>query len=278
MKSLKRLTIILPRHKLIQLENGAAMVPHRLFIRLKLSDSRRAFQCRVPSKFTEGSLSMHLDTRLSLIASLVRKGSRVADIGTDHAYLPAFLVERGICPSAIASDVRRGPADRASQTVSGAGLSGRISVRLGNGLQPVLPGEADDIVIAGMGGETIASILDGAPWIKDARYRLILQPMTKPEILREYLLTHDCTLTEEHVAYNGDHSYLVICAGYDPAAAASQRNRPAVYYRGILDKEEGRAYLAKLYRRLRLVADAQRRAGRILEAEKLEAIGAAVIA
>lgn len=215
---------------------------------------------------------MHLDSRLSLIASLVRKGSRVADIGTDHAYLPVFLVEQGIIPSAIASDIRQGPADRALKTVADAKLAGRISVRLGNGLSTVSPQETDDIVIAGMGGETIASILNDAPWTKDAPYRFILQPMTKPEVLREFLLNAGYALTEEHIAYNNHHPYLVLCAEYCPDTAKLQLNIPAVFYRGVLDKEEGRDYLAKLHRRLRMVAEAQREAGLIREVEKLEKI------
>ena len=220
---------------------------------------------------------MHLDSRLSLIASLVRKGSRAADIGTDHAYLPVYLIEQGICPSAIASDIRKGPVDRASKTVTDAKMTDRISVRLGNGLSTVLAEETDDIVIAGMGGETIASILNDAPWTKDARYRFILQPMTKPEVLREYLLSSGYALTEEHTVYNENHQYLVICAEYCPDAAASQIKTPAVFYRGILDKEEGRAYLTKLYQRLQMVADAQRKVGPLSEAERIEKINSYIL-
>ena len=80
-----------------------------------------------------------LDDRLLCAASLVRPGSRVADIGTDHAYLPLYLVEQGLCPSAIASDVRPGPADSARRHVSEAGLSDRIAVRLGDGLVGIAP-------------------------------------------------------------------------------------------------------------------------------------------
>lgn len=219
---------------------------------------------------------MHLDSRLLLIASLIRKGSRVADIGTDHAYLPVYLVKQGICPAAIASDVRTGPVDRAMKTVADAKLSDQISVRLGDGLSTVLPQETDDIVIAGMGGETIAAILNEPPWTKDARYRLILQPMTKPEVLREYLLTAGYSLIEEHIAYDGIHPYLVICSGYNPADAALQLSQPAVFYRGILDKEEGRDYFEKLQARLQLVADAQRKTGNVQEADNIENVIACI--
>lgn len=117
-----------------------------------------------------------LDIRLQKVAALVRPGSRLADIGTDHAYLPTALVQRGVCPTAIASDVRPGPVQAARRTVEAAGLNDKIDVRLGDGLEPIRPDEAEDIVIAGMGGETIAAILAAAPWVKDGRYRLICSP------------------------------------------------------------------------------------------------------
>ena len=131
---------------------------------------------------------MKLDQRLSAVAALVRLGSRLADIGTDHAYLPVWLVQNGVCPAAIAADLRPGPLEAARRHVAAAGLEDRISLRLGDGLAPVFPGEADDIVIAGMGGETIAAILAAADWLADARLRLVLQPMSRAEETRRWLL------------------------------------------------------------------------------------------
>ena len=115
-----------------------------------------------------------LDPRLLCVAKHIRRGSVLADIGTDHARLPVYLVEQGICPRAIASDLRRGPAEAARKTIRAAGLSETIEVRLGDGLTTVAAGEAGDIAIAGMGGETIAAILDACPWLQDPRYHLCL--------------------------------------------------------------------------------------------------------
>jgi tRNA (adenine22-N1)-methyltransferase len=155
-----------------------------------------------------------LDKRLATVASFVRAGSRLADIGTDHAYLPTALVHAGHCPSAIASDIGEGPAAAARRTVSAAGLDDRIDVRVGDGLCTVAPDEADDIVIAGMGGENIADILAAAPWVRQKHIRLILQPMSRPEKLRQALLQDGFAIEEETVVADGKHLYLIMCCTY----------------------------------------------------------------
>lgn len=151
-----------------------------------------------------------LGVRLSAVAKRIRQGARVADIGTDHALLPVWLLQNGQCPSAVASDIGEGPAAAARRTVSGAGLEAAISVRVGDGLAPVQPDEVDDIVIAGMGGETIADILAAAPWVADARYRLVLQPMSKPERLRTFLAENGFSTVEEDVVAEGERLYTVM--------------------------------------------------------------------
>lgn len=190
---------------------------------------------------------MLLDSRLRLAADLVRDGSRVADIGTDHAHLPVALVSEGRCPSAIASDVRHGPAENARLNIAQAGLESAITVRLGDGLHTVLPDEVDDIVIAGMGGETIAAILAEAPWIKEPRYRLILQPMTRAEKLRAYLFAEGFTLQEERVARSGRHWYTVLCVQYTGAVTAATE---ALCYVGRVPLPAGDGYLQVVETRL----------------------------
>ncbi len=155
-----------------------------------------------------------LDARLAQVAAFVRKGSRLADIGTDHARLPVELVKSGVCTYAIASDVKKGPVAAANRTVGEAELSQKIDVRLGNGLQTVHPDEVDDIVIAGMGGETIAMILADAPWVQQERYRMILQPMTRAEKLRRYLWENGFDILSEAVVQDGKHWYTVIHAAF----------------------------------------------------------------
>ncbi|MBR2406838.1 MAG: SAM-dependent methyltransferase [Clostridia bacterium] len=188
-----------------------------------------------------------LDSRLRLAAQFVRHGSRVADIGTDHAYLPIALVSEGVCPAAIASDVREGPVANARYHVEAAGLSEAISVRLGNGLHTVQPTEADDIVIAGMGGETVAMILEEAPWVRSPHYRLILQPMTRAEKLRAYLFENGFAVCEERVTQVGRHWYTVLCATYTGTVLSADE---ALCHVGRIPLPEGDGYLQVVENRL----------------------------
>ena len=188
-----------------------------------------------------------LDNRLQTVASFVRKGSRVADIGTDHALLPVWLVQNGICPSAIASDIVKGPVAAATKTISNAGETARIQVRLGDGLSTVQPDEVEDIVIAGMGGETIAAILQAASWVQHERYRLILQPMTRAEVLRQYLWDTGFDIIRETPVQKGRHWYTVLCVSF---IGKRQLLPMAAYYVGRLSAKEGTAYLQTLQRRL----------------------------
>lgn len=180
-----------------------------------------------------------LDKRLSAVAALVRRGSRLADIGTDHAYLPVYLVQTGVCPVAIASDIGAGPLEAARHTVTVAGLTSEIALRLGDGLATVSADEVDDIAIAGMGGETIAAILEAAPFVRDRRLRLILQPMTRAEDLRRWLLTHGFMILEEHLIIDGRHLYPVMAAEYTAAPVCGDET---LIYGGFFTAEEGRPY------------------------------------
>lgn len=181
----------------------------------------------------------NLDKRLAMVASMVRRGSRVADIGTDHAYLPVYLVQAGICPGGIAADIRSGPLEAACRTVTEAGLTDVIALRLGDGLSPVVADEADDIVIAGMGGETIVEILSAADWVKDGRLRLVLQPMTRAEELRRWLLTNGFLITEERLVRDGHRLYPVLAAAY---TAAPPETDEFPCFAGFFSDEEGKPY------------------------------------
>ena len=131
--------------------------------------------------------TIELSPRLRAVADLVPPQTRFVDVGTDHAYLPAYLIQKGIIPSAVASDLRKGPLERARQTAERCGVTGRMSFRLGNGLERVQPEEAQTIAIAGMGGETIAAILSAAPWCRLGERTLLLQPMSGLPELRAWL-------------------------------------------------------------------------------------------
>ena len=113
-----------------------------------------------------------------MAASLVRKGKVCCDIGTDHAYLPAYLITNSISKKALACDLREGPLANAKRTVEEYGISDRIELRLSDGLDNVKPGEADDFVFCGMGGTLITELISRTEWLKDKKYRLIFQPQS----------------------------------------------------------------------------------------------------
>ena len=130
---------------------------------------------------------IELSPRLRLAADLVPEGARLADVGTDHAYLPACLLMEGKIPSAIAADLREGPLSRARETAAEYGCGDRMAFRLCDGLSGIRPEETDAVVIAGMGGETIAQILEAAPWVRTRKIPLVLQPMSSIPELRQWL-------------------------------------------------------------------------------------------
>lgn len=178
---------------------------------------------------------MKLDERLALCASFVREYSKIADIGTDHAYLPVYLIKSGRADHAVAADVRVGPLENAKKNISENGLSDRIKTVLSDGLEKISPDEADDIVIAGMGGELIVKIIEAAPWLKNSSKHLILQPMTRAEELREYLCREGFRIITEKACISCKKSYSVILCEYDGA----ERECSDVYrYIGELDNDK----------------------------------------
>ncbi len=182
---------------------------------------------------------MALDERLRVVASMVEKGSRIADIGTDHAYLPVWLVENGVCPSAIAADLRSHPLEMARRHIEEAELTQVIQTRLGDGLSPIDPEEVDAIIIAGMGGETIAAILRAAEWLTHCPKRLILQPMTKAEETRRQIFESGYMIAEEHLVTDGRHLYPVMAAVYAGGRIPADE---VTWYAGAFSSEEGKPY------------------------------------
>lgn len=156
--------------------------------------------------------NLELTPRLRLLADWVPSGARLADVGTDHAYLPVWLRLHGRVVSAIACDLREKPLSRAQETGRIYGADG-IHYRLGNGLEVVSPEEADTVVIAGMGGENIAAILARAPWTAGGEHTLLLQPQTRAEALRAFLAGNGYVIRREALVEDRGTLYPVMEAG-----------------------------------------------------------------
>ncbi|WP_034638608.1 tRNA (adenine(22)-N(1))-methyltransferase [Desulfofalx alkaliphila] len=153
-----------------------------------------------------------LSKRLSILAGYVEQGKIIADIGTDHGYLPIALVKSGKCPKAIACDVNKKPLEVAAKNITANGLDSKIELRRGDGLQVVQPGEVQVVIIAGMGGNTMKKILQEAPAVLDSLEGLILQPMADEESLRRWLVTNNWSLVDETLAYEEGRLYtFIVC-------------------------------------------------------------------
>lgn len=155
-----------------------------------------------------------MNNRLKTVISYVSEGVGVIDVGTDHGYLPAELARRGYGGKIFASDINAAPLDAARRTAEKAGVDFRIQFLLGDGLSLCPPDEVDTIIIAGMGGDLICRILDMAEWCMDARYKLILQPMTKPEVLRYWLVNNEFEISSEALAEDAGTIYQIFTARF----------------------------------------------------------------
>lgn len=151
-----------------------------------------------------------LSPRLQAIADLIDSGESMADIGSDHALLPVYLFDKGLVPRAVASELGDGPYQRALEAVRSCNLQNFIEVRQGDGLQTLAEGETATVVIAGMGGESIAAIL-AYDWKKAASYRkFIFQPMTKAFVLRRILADRGWPILQEKLLRDNDRYVVII--------------------------------------------------------------------
>lgn len=189
---------------------------------------------------------MELTPRLQAIAAQVPQGTRLADIGTDHGYLPVWLLLNGQIDRAIAADLRSGPLNRARETARQYGQTDRVSFRLCDGLADVSPEEVDTVVIAGMGGETIAAILKAAPWTREDKL-LLIQPMTGAHRLRGWLQSNGYAILDETIVREGKKLYsiwTVTGGAMDPLTPAelwAGKNHPSPLRKEFLDMMELKA-------------------------------------
>lgn len=161
-------------------------------------------------------MNIPLSARLLACAGFVRPGDRVADIGCDHGYLGIYLLTKGIAASMIEADINEGPLDSARRNAAKFGITDKMSFHLSDGLQSI-PRDFDCVVCAGMGADTIMSIIHhSAQWLKDTRYRLILQCQSKRPELRQWLYDEGFRINRETLAKDGKFVYSIMEVVYDP--------------------------------------------------------------
>ena len=160
-------------------------------------------------------MKLPISDRLLACANFVGRGNRVADVGCDHGYLSIHLLTQGIARSCIASDVNEGPLLSARRNAIKYGVSNKIEFYLSDGVANI-PRDFDDLVCAGMGADTMIHILESAPWLRDSKYRLILQCQSKTPTLRRYLSETGFRIYEEAVLRDGRFLYTIMEVSWRP--------------------------------------------------------------
>ncbi len=196
-----------------------------------------------------------MNLRLAAIRAMIPDGRGVVDVGTDHGYLPVMLRKDGYSGKLYASDIRPGPLSAARRHAAREEADG-IEFLLCDGLEACPPEEVDVIVVAGMGGDTICGILDRAEWCLSPNYLLLLQPMTKAEILRYWLLNNGFAIEEERLVCEGRTLYQIIQARF---CGVNRVVPDAWLYTGLPDRAGDR----ELFRRHML--EQRNRLGRVAE-------------
>ncbi len=155
-------------------------------------------------------MNMKMSDRLELVASFARRGSRIADVGTDHGYVPIALAARGIAEAALAMDVKPGPLSRAEENIRRFGLEEKIAVRLSDGVRELRPGEADTVILAGMGGELVIHIIQDGKRLWDDIEHWILSPQSEIDKVRRFLQGNGFRIDEEAMICEDGKYYTVM--------------------------------------------------------------------
>lgn len=190
-------------------------------------------------------MKIPISQRLLACCGFVSPGDRVADIGTDHGYLGIWLLSQGLAKSVIASDINPGPLSAARSNAEKYGYAGQMEFYLSDGVQSI-PRDFDTLVCAGLGGDTMVSILSAAPWLKNSKYRLVLQCQSKVAMLRRYLSEKGWRIAQETVVPDGRFLYTVMEVRYGggtlltpgqchfpPALLVSPTEHTKEYYRRV---------------------------------------------
>lgn len=203
---------------------------------------------------------INLSDRLSAAASLVKGGGIVADIGTDHGYLPVYLIQSGRIERAIAADIGKMPLENARKAVVQYGLADKIELRLSDGLSSFRENEIDEIVFAGMGGTLIAEKLKETSWIKKEKYHFVFQPQSRAEDLREFLFANGFEIGDEIAVHEGNRFYIAFDAYY---TGKIREFTAADCFLGKLPKtEDAKVHIKKQVDRLQKRYDATKEIGK----------------
>ncbi len=195
---------------------------------------------------------MQLSARLEKLIELAGSGSCAADIGTDHGMVPIELVRRGLFERAVAGDLRERPLSAASVHVRQAGLAERISLRLGDGLHVLSPGEADVILISGMGGALMQRMLGECRETAASAARLILSPQSEIPAFRSFLQKNGFRITDEAIVFEDGKFYVLMTA--EPGRQAPWRKAERLYGKHLL-KAGGETVKAYLERRIAVLQE-----------------------
>ena len=213
-----------------------------------------------------------LSPRLMTAASMINPCRKTVDIGTDHAFLPAFLVLNSKTEKVLACDIGIQPLENARKTVTEYSLNEKIELRVSDGLKSVSPTEAQEISICGMGGTLMAQILSDAPWIKSEDIHLVLQPMTHCEDVRRFLCENGFVIDREECVADNGRLYCCISAYWKNVYSPKEEG---YYYFGELLSQHGlaRDFVQKQFDRIKKRRDALSASGRELdEAQKLSEV------
>ncbi len=157
---------------------------------------------------------MKLTPRLEAVANLVSDNTKIADIGTDHGYIPVYLMKKNKIKCAIAADVNKGPLNNAKKEINSNNLENKIELRLGSGLSVLKIGEVDEVVIAGMGGVLISELIESELEIAKKLDKMILQPMQASSELRKYLYKNGFIIEEEILVKEDFRIYEIMVVKY----------------------------------------------------------------
>ena len=202
-----------------------------------------------------------LDNRLLCVASLVPKGARMVDVGSDHAYLPVYLMEKGLISAALATDVNEGPIRRAEKNIQTAGFASQIATRKCDGLAGIEDFAPDTVTICGMGGELIAAILQDSGYVRQKAPLLLLQPMTQAAFLRRYLLGSGYEIVAERLLPDAHRIYQVIACRYTASPAATLSPLWELAGKGNAKSPHLPLLLAKLKKQYGDILDGKKSAG-----------------